>query len=59
MNVRVSSTSRLLIEKYLKGRELLFKSPTDRDEEELAFLQGWLMDNFCLFSQISAGKTVK
>lgn len=50
-----STTSKVLIDRYLKGRAILFKKPDIRREDELEFLQEWLPENVPLFKETSPG----
>ena len=51
----MNTTSKVLVERYLKGREILSKRPDHRREEDLEFLQDWLAENISLFRHIDKG----
>ena len=51
----MSTTSKLLVERYLQGRDILSKRPDHRSQEDLAFLKEWLQDNFSIFRLIDKG----
>lgn len=53
-----STTSKVLVDRYLKGRAILLKRTKIRREDELAFLQEWLPENIPLFKEINAGVLV-
>ena len=52
----MSTTSQVLVDRYLKGRKLLLKSPYSRSCEERSFLQTWLLSNVPLFEHMDSGE---
>ena len=55
----VSTTSQVFVERHLRGRDILFKFPEDRSDEELNFLKKWLPERIFLFRKIDSGKRAK
>ena len=50
------TTSKVLVDKYLKGRDILIKDPQHRTDEELSLLRKWLIENFTFFKNMDSGK---
>lgn len=50
------TTSKVLVDRYLKGREILFKDPEYRTDADLSFLRKWLPENIQLFRNLDSGK---
>ena len=45
-----------LIDRYLKGKDILFKPPGFRTDKDFSFLRKWMPENIQLFQKIDSGK---
>ena len=52
------ATSTPSVDRYTKGRNILFQSPDYRSLEDIEFLKEWLLQKVSLFKQIDPGKQV-
>ncbi len=52
----MDTTSKVLVDRYLHGRDILSMRPDHRSLDDRAFLQEWLSENIMLFRCIDKGK---
>lgn len=49
-------TNRVLVDRYLRGKDILLKPPGLRTDEDFGFLRKWMPENVQLFQKIDSGK---
>ena len=50
------TTSKVLVDRYLQGRDILTELPEDRTDKDLSFLKKWLPEKIPLFGRIDSGE---